>query len=327
MPQLPEDIAVVDMHGGGQYDLRLVWRLAALLRQRRPSLVFSVLRYANMVTLLAHLVAQSSAQVVVNEQNLPSAEFQLFGGGLLKAWFLKWLYPRAALVTTISQGISSELTSTFGLSKRKVCVIPNPVDLTRVRALAGAEAEHPWFQSGLPVVLAVGRLHPQKGFDHLLRAFAEIRATLPCKLVILGDGPQRTELERLSAELGINNDVDLPGFQANPYPFMRCAAVFVLSSLYEGLGNVLLEALALGAPVVSTACPVGPDEIITDGVTGLLVPPANDEALAQAIVRLLREPELRRRLSVNGPVRASEFALERIVSQYESLFCELLVPR
>jgi glycosyltransferase involved in cell wall biosynthesis len=146
----------------------------------------------------------------------------------------------------------------------------------------------------------------------------------PCKLVILGEGPDRSRLEKLVVGLGLCDDVALPGFDENPYSAMRHATAFVLSSLYEGFGNVLVEALAVGTPVVSTRCPVGPDEIITDGVTGLLVPPADDEALAQSILRILDDSELRRKLSANGPARAADFGLERSVAQYESAFERLL---
>jgi glycosyltransferase involved in cell wall biosynthesis len=289
---------------------------------------------------------------VVNEQNPPSAEFALFGGGRVKAWFLRQLYPRADRVTAISTGIARELVSSYGLPQDKVQVIPNPVDLVRVRTLAAARLEHPFFpaknagrtaspgrgsrpgrgwstgQSGLPVLSAVGRLHPQKGFTYLIRAFSIVRQALPCKLVILGEGPLRKELEGLIASLGLVDDIVLPGFQENPYNYVSNSAVFVLSSLFEGFGNVLVDALALGVPVVSTRCPVGPEDIITDGVTGIFVPPADEQALAQAILRVLQDSELRRRLSANGPLRAADFAIERIVPQYEALFeCLSRQPR
>jgi glycosyltransferase involved in cell wall biosynthesis len=151
---------------------------------------------------------------------------------------------------------------------------------------------------------------------------------LPCKLVILGEGPLRAELEGLIASLGLVDDIALPGFQENPYDYMSQSTVFVLSSLFEGFGNVLVDALALGVPVISTRCPVGPEDIITDGVTGIFVPPADAQALAQAILRVLQDSELRRRLSANGPLRAADFAIERIVPQYEALFeCLSRQPR
>ena len=324
LQQLPDDIQVFNLQGGSRYDVRLVWRLARLLRRQSPTIIFSVLRYANLVTLLAHRLDGSQAHIIVNEQNLPSAEFALFGGSRVKGWFLKRLYPLADLVTTISSGIADELASYYGLAEHKLRVIPNPVDVVRIRTLGSAQLKHPWFQLGLPVLVAAGRLHPQKGFAYLIRAFAISRNMLPCKLVILGEGPQRSALERLIAGLGLSDDVDLAGFQDNPYNYMSNATAFVLPSLYEGFGNVLVEALALGAPVIATRCPVGPEEIITDGLTGILVPPADENALAQAMVTVLKDAELRHRLSATGPGRAADFAVERIVSQYERVFEHLV---
>jgi len=324
LQELPVDVPTYDLHGRQSYDLRLVWRLAGVLGRERPDVVFSVLRYTNLITLLACRIVGRETRVVVNEQNPPSAEFALFGGGRVKAWFLRRLYAQADRVTAISTGIARELVSTYGLPQDKVQVIPNPVDLVRARVLAAARLEHPFFQSGLPVLSAVGRLHPQKGFTYLIRAFAIVRQVLPCKLVILGEGPLRGELEGLIASLGLVDDIALPGFQANPYNYVSNSAVFVLSSLFEGFGNVLVDALALGVPVVSTRCPVGPEDIITDGVTGIFVPPADEKALAQAILRVLQDSELRHRLSASGPLRAADFAIERIVPQYEALFESLV---
>lgn len=320
--QLPLDVQVHNLQGRSQYDLRLVWRLAHLLRHDQPALILSVLRYANLVTLLAHRWVGGQTRVIINEQNLPSAEFAVFGGAMAKGWALRHLYPRADLVTAISQGIARELTSVYGLDKDQVQVIPNPVDLARVQGLAAVPSPHPWFQSGLPVVLGVGRLHLQKGFDHLIRAFAAVRSCLPCKLIIIGEGPKRPDLEQLVSQLGLSEDVALPGFQDNPYGYMRHATAFVLSSLYEGFGNVLVDALALGTPVISTRCPVGPDEIISDGITGLLVPPADDAALAHAILRVLQDDKLRHNLSLSGPPRAANYRLEHIVSLYETVFTQ-----
>lgn len=329
LQQVPPDVRIHDLHGKNQYDVRLVWRLSLLLRQEKPDIVLSVLRYANLVTLLARPLCGTDARVVVNEQNLPSAEFAAFGGAAVKSWVLRTLYPSADLVTAISHGIARELTSLYRLPQEKVQVIHNPVDVTRVLTLAEEPARYAWLQSApgvaeTPVLVAAGRLHPQKGFPHLVRAFAAVRRVRPCRLLILGEGPERGSLEKLVAELGLCDDVALPGFDENPYSAMRRATAFVLSSLYEGFGNVLVEALAVGAPVISTRCPVGPDEIIADGVTGLLVPPADDEALAQSILRILDDPELRQKLAANGPARAADFALERSVTQYESAFARLL---
>ena len=323
LEQLPPDLEVIDLRGRQAYDIRLIWRLAGLIRRLRPEVVFSVLRYTNLITLLACRLAGCPSQVVVNEQNLPSAEFALFGGGGIKTTAIRWLYPKAARVTCIAEGIARELIEKYGIPSRLVEVVPNPVDLTRVRSLGQTAPDHPWFQLDQPVLVAAGRLHHQKGFDVLIRAFAQVRRSIPCKLLILGEGSLQQELQRLIESLGLTEDAQLAGFQENPYNYMAHAAAFVLSSRYEGFGNVLVEALALGTPVVSTRCPVGPEEILEEGKTGILVPPEDELALAEAILRVLQDRELSATLSSNGPARAEAYSLTRITARYETLFSGL----
>jgi glycosyltransferase involved in cell wall biosynthesis len=226
-------------------------------------------------------------------------------------------------VTCIAEGIARELVEKYRIPSRLVEVVPNPVDLTRVRSLGQTAPDHPWFQLDQPVLVAVGRLHHQKGFDVLIRAFAQVRRRIPCKLLILGEGILEQELQRLIESLGLTEDAQLAGFQENPYNYMAHAAAFVLSSRYEGFGNVLVEALALGTPVVSTRCPVGPEEILEEGKTGILVPPEDELALAEAILRVLQDRELSATLSSNGPARAEAYSLTRITARYETLFSGL----
>jgi len=191
-------------------------------------------------------------------------------------------------------------------------VIYNPVVSPELYEKADAPLEHPWFRSNQPpVILGVGRHYPQKGFDTLLRAFARVRQETPARLVILGEGPERPNLERLASELGVAADVDMPGFDPNPFRYMKRAGVFVLSSRYEGLPNVLIQAMACGCPVVSTDCPNGPAEILDGGRYGALVPVDDVEAMARAIVRAL--------LGQVAPAPADwleQFRVEVVAEQY-----------
>jgi glycosyltransferase involved in cell wall biosynthesis len=175
--------------------------------------------------------------------------------------------------------------------------------------------EHPWFGPGLPaVILSVGRLTSQKDFCTLIKAFAKVRQTNPSRLLILGDGEDRSALETLVDQLGLREDVSLPGFVANPYPYMTRADVFVLSSRWEGLPGVLIEALYCGAPLVSTDCPSGPREILADGKYGKLVPVGNMDRLAQAIEATLNSKK------VCVPQESwARFTLEVVVDQYLSV--------
>ena len=180
--------------------------------------------------------------------------------------------------------------------------------------------DHPWFAPGSPpVVLGIGRLTTQKDFPTLLKAFAQVRAVRKARLMILGEGRDRQALEVLARELGVASDVDLPGFVLNPFPYMVRASLLVLSSAWEGLPGVLIEAMACGCPVVSTDCPSGPSEILDGGAYGPLVPVGDDGALAKAILSVLEMPPDPERLRA----RAALFSVERATDQYLQVLLEL----
>ncbi len=319
LTNVPADVVIYDLGGRDGRDPRLIWHLTQLWKRVRPAVVLSILRSANVAVLLAARLARCATKVIINEQNRLQAEFAIYGWGWAKGGILRWLYPQADAITVISRGIGEELIHSFGLPEDKVTVLHNPIDLANVQTLGHELVDHPWFDGTVPVILGAGRLHPQKGFAYLLRAFQRVRSDLPVRLVILGEGPERGHLEKLIAELHLGESVSLLGFQKNPYRFMARASVFVLSSLYEGFGNVIVEAMALGVPVVATRCPSGPDEIITDGVNGLLVPVADEVRLAEAILRVLADKELAAKFRQRGPERARAFDAGSIAAKYAAL--------
>lgn len=233
-------------------------------------------------------------------------------------WLMRWVYPWADSVVAVSQGVADDLVRTLGIDATRVKVIYNPVVDETLFDKAKQPLEHPWFKQGEPpVVLAVGRLTEQKDFETLIRAFAVVRAKRVVRLLILGEGELRFQLETLVNQLGLKDDVALPGFVANPFGYMARASVFVLSSRWEGLPTVLLEAMACGAQVVSTDCPSGPREILEDGKWGLLVPVENVSTLAQAITLKLDEfegPDVKR--------RAMDFGADQAVQKYFRLMLE-----
>jgi len=206
----------------------------------------------------------------------------------------------------------------------QVSVIPNiGVDKEVLK-----RKDEPLPQSQLPpekaLVVSCGRLTPIKGYSYLLEAFRNVRSHMSVELRILGDGELQEELENKIDALNLNNEVELLGFHSNPFKFMRAADVFVLSSLSEGFGNVIVEAMACGTPVVATDCPHGPGEIITHGENGLLVPPADVDALSDALLRVLRDDRLQKRLAKNGKERARDFHASKIGQQYLDLFRDVV---
>ena len=206
---------------------------------------------------------------------------------------IRWLLSSAERIIAVSAGVAEDLARQAPRIAGRVRVVPNPVPHDDVAAMAAALLDHPWFdEPGVPVILSAGRLVGQKDFSTLIRAFAQVVKSRPARLVILGEGRERGVLAALARELGVAEGVDLPGFVANPFAWMARARarVFAVSSIYEGLSMVLVEAMACGTPVVSTDCPHGPREVLEDGRWGRLVPVGAVGALAAAILETLRDP-------------------------------------
>jgi glycosyltransferase involved in cell wall biosynthesis len=216
----------------------------------------------------------------------------LSGRGALVRWIrtapMRRIYRRVDTVVAVSEGVAQDTAAVTGIPSTRIRVVRNPVVTPRLYAMAERPPDHPWFETDAdPVVLGAGRLTEQKDFELLVRAFAQVSKTHPARLVIIGEGRLRGELERLADSLGVRASIDLPGHVDNPYAFMSRAAVFVLSSRWEGSPNVLTEALALGTPVVSTDCPSGPRELLDAGRYGELVAMGDIEPMAGAIRRVL----------------------------------------
>lgn len=301
-------------------DLRTyrIWRtvlpLARYLRRERPDALLSTLSQPNLVAILAKRLARVPTRIVVREASTPTVEHgtaHALKDRVVPALIGKW-YRHADAVVAVSQGVQADLMRLTGLPDVRVPRIYNPVLSERVRLQSEESIDHPWFETGTPpVILAVGRLVPVKGYDVLIRAFAKVRQQMHAHLLILGEGEQRAELELLAQQLGVADDVRMPGYEPNPFKYMRRAAVFVLSSRYEGLPNALIQAMACGCPVVATDCLSGPREILADGKYGALVPVGDADALAQAILQGLEG-----RIPAAPPEWLLQFEENHIVEQY-----------
>jgi glycosyltransferase involved in cell wall biosynthesis len=306
--------------------LRYLPSLVDYFRSTRPDAVLAATAPFNLIAVFARRIAHLDARVVVSEHNQLSSE--TIGDR-------HWRYdcPPAVLhrgraivadaIVAVSDGVAAELTEHAGIPADRITTVYNPVAGAQLLEKAQAELNHPWFAPGQPpVLLAAGKLKPQKDIPTLIRAFARVRSHRPARLVILGDarGPGKdaaylADLHELPVQLGVADDVRFAGFTGNPFAYMSRAAVFVLSSAWEGFGNVLAEALACGCPVVSTDCPSGPAEILDHGRYGPLVPVGDDAALAAAICRVLDAPPSRDQLTG----RAALFTVERAVDRYVEL--------
>lgn len=298
-------------------------KLIRYLQGARPDALLSMLPTPNLLAVWARRVAGVETRIVLSEQNTLS--MAISGSRKWSKRYLPPLLRRAYLmadgITAASNGVADDLAATTGIPPTRITTVYNPVVDPDLIAKARAPLDHPWFAPGAaPVILGVGRLHPQKDFATLIRAFARLRAERPARLVILGgessgDSAYIADLKALPARLGVAKDVDLAGFVQNPLGYMSRAATFVLSSVYEGLGVVLVEALACGTPVISTDCPSGPREILDDGRFGPLVPVGDDASMAAAIRATLDDPLPSELLKS----RAQMFTVERAVDLYLKL--------
>lgn len=289
--ELHPDVRVVEFHAS-----RLTQALIPLarhLRRERPDVLFSTIVEANIMAVVARLFAKVPVRTVIREASTPSVA--LFRSPCAKkrlaGRLLRWAYQRADTIIAVSKGVFHDLTEVIQLPAHKVTLIHNPVPIQWIRSLASEPVSHPWFvPNAPPVILSVGNLRRAKDYPTLLRAFATVRHQINARLLILGDGVEREALTSLIRELRLCEYVDMPGFDPNPFRYMRRARLFVLSSAYEGFPNVLVQALACGCPVVSTDCTSGPRDITNNGRYGRIVPVGDAEQLAAAIVEAFHRP-------------------------------------
>ena len=326
---LPQLLLPVSLARKPPPGLKYLPSLALFLRRQQPDALISAAPNCNLAAVWANRLAGGRTKVLISERTAPSK--MLTKTASWRTRFLPGLmhrtYQQADVIVAVSRALGDDLAAMTAIPRGRIVTIYNPVvgpDLTR---LAAAPVDHPWFAPGAPpVVLSAGRLSAQKDFPTLVRAFARLRQRLDARLVILGGATaddktesRQQDLLALAESLGVAADLDLVGFMANPYAFMARARVFALSSAWEGFGNVLVEALACGCPVVSTDCPSGPAEILDGGRYGRLTPVGDAAALADAMTEAvvsIPDRDLLRR-------RAQDFTVERSVDGYlRALFGE-----
>ena len=312
---VPDDVRIIDLNSR-----KLVTFIADFLRyvlRERPSAILSVLLLPELTTLIAKVIYGRRLRVVIQQATMFTDAFgvETFRNRLYMR-LVRILLPVADGIAAVSDGAASDLRTQVPRASRKITTVYNPVVFPNIGECAAAPLEHCWFtDDGVPVILAVGRLVPLKDHATLLRAFAEVMRSRPARLVILGQGAERQSLLDLAESLGVANRFDLPGFDINPFRYMSRAAVFVLSSRYEGFGNVLVEAMACGTPVVSTDCRSGPSEILEGGRWGRLVPVGDWRGMARAIEDTLDNPLPAEDLKA----RASVYSVEASVDRYLEL--------
>ena len=306
--------------------LRLIPAIAKQIEARKAEIVVSFLTRANIANVCARGLSRSRYRGVLCEQNFNSIQYagSFLGRSLQR--LMRLTYPQADVVVPNAADLAADLHRSFGVPWSKLRVIHNPMPLARIAEMSREELDHAelaWFADSGPVVVNVGRLIEQKNQKLLLEAFSDVRRQIPCRLVILGDGPLAASLLEYARSLGVDRDIALWGWRDNPFKYMAHAAAFALTSSFEGSPNVLMEAMACGCPIISTDCPSGPGEILNHGELGLLVPMGDRAALARQLLALLKDVGRRQQLSSAAHQHIQAFDTPLIVEKYKTLIMEL----
>ncbi|PWH19528.1 MAG: glycosyl transferase [Anaerolineae bacterium] len=308
------NVKIIDL--GAKRTLTAIFPLIRYLKHYCPDVLISALEHANLVAIWAKYLSRTRPQTVVSVRVVVSHAYQDY---YLRRFRLiprlvTLFYPLSDQIVAVSKDVAKDLVENFGLRESKIHVIYNPNVHPEIFVKSEAKLNHPWFvNKKQAIVLGIGRLDPQKDFPTLLRAFQRVLQQKEARLVILGEGPERSNLLNLIDELGLQGKVDLPGFDPNPFPYLKQADVFVLSSRFEGLPGVLIQAMALGTPVIATDCPGGVREILEDGKWGAIVPVGDAAKMAEKIMQGLQG---------NLPIptqRGRQFSVEQAVSDYLNL--------
>jgi len=304
-------VNVVDL--GCPVVMKSLAAFVAYCKEAKPIAVLSALQQPNTIACWARRKTGIRTVVAIHS-NLSTGVANADSLRLkLMPWFVRGFFRKADAIVAVSHGVADDLAKLGWIPRAQITVIANPVIFPDLQERAAAYPEHPWVLETIPVVIGIGRLTAPKDFENLIRAFRIVRNSVNARLLILGEGEDRGKLESLINELDIDESVSMPGFVSNPYAILARSKVFALSSRWEGLPTVLIEALACGVPAVATRCPSGPEEILKDGRYGALVPVQDPEALARAIRNMLVNPQ------PAGPESWEPFIAQTVCIQYKQL--------
>jgi len=305
---LPPEVKIVSLKA--KHTLTSIPELVRYFRNNQPAQMLVAKDRAGRAALIAKKLSGAKTRIVIRlGTNLSRALQQK---SPISRWLrlapMKKIYPLADAVVAVSEGVRQDILKITGIAESRVHVIRNPVITAEMMIQSDSIPEHAWLSlarsaEDVPLIMAAGRLSYQKGFDILIRAFAELVKQRPARLIVLGEGAERERLSGLAKQLDVDSLVDFPGFQADIYSWLAQAQLFVLSSRWEGSPNVLTEALALGVPSVATRCPSGPDEVLQNGEFGELVEVDDWQALSKAMLNTLSRPK-------------SKQVLQQAVSEY-----------
>lgn len=314
LKELNKEINIIDLKSK-----RAIYSLIKLyiyLFKNKPNTLISALNYINLIAIFScfFLFLKKPKVIITEHGTLSAVSKDLKGTGKIVPKLMKFLYPYATKIVCVSNGVADDLAEQLNINREKIVTIYNPINFENINSKKDIPLDHPWAREDIPIVLGAGRLVDVKNFPLLINAFLRVRAKMPCRLVIVGEGEKRQDLEKIIVSSPFADDILLYGFTDNPYQWMKLAEVFVLSSNTEGLPTVLIEALACGAKVISTDCPSGPREILDNGNYGILVEVGNVDQLASSL-----ENNLIFGFNNSHRLLFENYRLESVFTNYEKL--------
>ncbi len=314
---VPDELNFVDL--GASKVVFILFPLMRHIMKTKPRILFSAGTPLNTIAILSRLITGYPKHLVVGERNHLSSivKYSSRLRDKFRPLFVRFLYSFADMVLAVSKSVAEDVIEVGRLNEGKVRVVHNFFDVDQIVTQATSPTDVGWIDHpNVPILVSVGRMVPQKGYDSLLKAFCLLRKQRECRLIILGDGKERASLENLAKELHISNDVYMPGFVLNPYAYIAKASLFVHSSLWDGLPGVLIEALACGTPIIATDSPGGASEILENGKYGTLVRSQDAAKLAEAmLIKLDKENDSEKLVE-----RARFFSSQKILQEYMSVF-------
>jgi len=288
--QVPKNIKIINLNTNQFY---VTQKLSTFLKKYNPDVLLSAMDRPNIVAIWSKTLSRYKGKTIISVHTTTtrSCYNKLSLKSLITPTLVKLFYNKSDLIIAVSKGVSDDLTKKLKI-KNKIITIYNPIDLKNIRLKSMETPSHPWLKNKeTPILLGVGRLTKAKNFPLLIKATSLVIKKTPVRLIILGEGSDQAKINKLIKKLGLQQIISMPGFVKNPYSYMRRSSVFVLSSLWEGFGNVIVEALATSTPVVSTDCPNGPREILENGKYGTLVPIGDPYKMANAILSTIRSSQ------------------------------------
>ncbi len=326
--EVVQDIKVINLEKNKKLAL---FSLIKTIKKENPDVVFSNLAPINILCLVSKLLIRNkNTKYIIRETTIKSISINQTKerklSKLVYKMLIKIFYNYADGIISLSKGTKEDLIKNFGIMKEKINVIYNPIDIDEIKAKSKEPITDIEIHSDTINLICVGSLVKSKGHKYLIKAIYKLKEIYGYKVraYFLGTGELETYLKQLVIKYKLENDIIFLGFKSNPFKYMSKCDIFVLPAIWEGFGNVIVEAMVCNTPVVSTNSPSGPREIIDDKVNGILAEPKNVDSLVDAIISIIDNPEYYNYIRDNGYKRANDFEINKITKEYENYILSIL---